>query len=31
MSFGTVAVPTLSSAEATQTPFEASVGNAACR
>ena len=30
VSFGTVAVPTLSSTEATLTPFEASVGNAAC-
>ena len=30
VSFGAVAVPTLSSTEATLTPFEASVGNAAC-
>ena len=30
VSFGTVAVPTLSSTRATLTPFEASVGNAEC-
>ena len=30
VSFGTVAVPTLSSTGATLTPFEASVGNAEC-
>ena len=30
VSFGTVAVPTMRSTEATLTPFEASVGNAEC-